>query len=121
METPRLQGNEATSSDSASSLAKSLAPEEIRVGDFVAVLYEIHEIPAYWMCCEPTFGEEDRLVRLKMTPQKTGQPLKVRAVCLPFVLVKPQKGKVQTIDIRRFRLARLTPEYAEAWHAGGKK
>ena len=40
-------------------------------------------------------------------------PLKVKAICLPFVLVKhPLRGTI-ALDVRRYQLARLDPAYAE--------
>ena len=46
----------------------------------------------------------------------SGQPLKVLAVCLPFVLVKGPLSKPRAIDIRQVRLARLDNQYARtAW------
>ena len=49
-------------------------------------------------------------------PTDGGEPLKVKAISLPFVLVKPPGQNCETIDLRLCRLARLDPTYAEmAW------
>jgi len=95
-------------------LAKSLAPEEICAGDYVAVLHVVYELLALVWCDDLALAERDEIIRLKMVPEKSGEPLLVKSVCLPFVLVKNLAGKKQTLDIRRSRLARLAPAYAKA-------
>jgi len=105
-----------------STLAKSLAPEDVRVGDFVTQLHEIREWPAFFWFCDSTYEQREELLRIRLLPEKSGIPLKVEAVCLPFVLVKPAKGKPFTLDVRRSRLARLSRDYARiAWKSHKKK
>lgn len=100
------------------SLAKALAPEEIRRGDYVATLYVITEWPSwYWLDGDPSHPR-DEPVRVCVTPPCDPQPLKVRGVCLPFVLVKTPAGPERTLDIRKLRLARLDRKFAgAAWRA----
>lgn len=99
-------------------LARTLAPEEIRPGDFVATLYEIVEFPPWMWCTDPTLTRRDETVRIRTTPREDSLPLKVRSVCLPFVLVREPCGRDRTLDVRRCRLARLDGEYsAAAWKA----
>lgn len=100
----------------ASKLAKSLAPEEIRAGDFVAQLYHVCEFPSWFWCDSGLASARDELVRIQYTPEDGGVPLKVKSVCLPFVLVRDPRGRKFTLDIRRVKLARLDCEYAKtAW------
>jgi hypothetical protein len=99
---------------SASTLAKALAPEEIRAGDFVAVLHEIVEWPSWFWCDDATLGPREEVVRMCTTPREVAAPLKVRAVCLPFVLVREPNRRQHTIDVRRHRLARLDATFARA-------
>jgi hypothetical protein len=47
------------------------------------------------------------LVRLKMIPANAGQPLRVIAICLPFVYARTPSGEMATIDTRRAQLVRL--------------
>jgi hypothetical protein len=57
------------------------------------------------------------LVRLRIIPGDAGVPLKVFAVCLPFVYAKDHKGNVQSLDIRRQQIVRLNSDCAkEVWH-----
>lgn len=101
-----------------SALARALAPEEIRAGEFVAVLYVISEWPSFFWDGDSALRPHDELVRICSTPSGESQPLKVRAVCLPFVLAKTPAGVQQTLDVRRCRLARLDRRYARAaWRA----
>lgn len=117
MEDSRIDQPRSLSPETATSVAKTLAPEEICVGDYVAVLYEIHETPSFWWCSDATMSSRDELVRLVYTPRKSGEPLEVRAVCLPFVVARRCTGKAMSLDVRKTRLARLTPDYAAVWKA----
>ena len=99
----------------ASKLAKTLAPEEIRAGDYVAQLYQVVECPTWFW--DDEFGTaKDELVRIQYTPEDGGVPLKVKSICLPFVLVKDPRGQRFTLDVRRVKLARLDRQFAKtAW------
>jgi hypothetical protein len=109
----------------AATLAKALAPEDIRKGDFVAPLYVIAEVPTYWWCAESWNQRLDEPVRIRFRAPCEGGPFKVRSVCLPFVLVKSAAGEQKTLDLRTYQLARLDREHAKrAWKAmkkGAKK
>ena len=122
-----------------------LAPEDIRAGDYVAVLREIYELPSYWwsmdtcgrragghslasvlmrydcvvcVSMDTALDSRDELVRIRMVPTQENIPLKVKSVCLPFVLAKQPTGERRTLDLRRCRLARLDKRYAAAaWKA----
>lgn len=107
--------------DATSGLAKGLAPEEVRVGDFVAVLHEVYEFPSFFWDCDSQLSSREEIVRMLFTPDFAGEPLEVRAVCLPFVMVKPMKGKPWQVDVRRKRLARLDAQYIAAWQTAWKK
>ena len=104
------------------SLARALAPEEICRGDYVAPLYVISEWPSFFWCSDASLHPRDELVRLCSTPHGEFEPLRVRAVCLPFVLVKAPAGDERTVDVRTRRLARLERTFAQAaWRAGRKR
>jgi hypothetical protein len=95
-------------------LAKSLAPEDIRAGDHVAVLQEIYEYPSWYWCDDAVLGDREEVVRIRYTPRDEALPLAVESVCLPFVLVRRPCGGHATLDVRRVRLARLDATYAKA-------
>jgi hypothetical protein len=98
--------------------AKVLAPEDVRAGDYVALLHVVHEIPSFWWCGEMGTIRADEPVRIPFVPNNGGMPYRVRSVCLPFILVKTPSGNLRHLDVRRHRLARLDPEHARAaWKA----
>jgi hypothetical protein len=103
-------------------LAKSLAPEEIRPGDFVTPLYVTAELPSFlWHADAATLPLDDP-IRMQFVPPDGGVPMKVKSACLPFVLVKLPTGKQQVLDVRLCRLARLDPGYAAViWKTQRKK
>ena len=87
--------------------AKVLAPEDVRAGDYVALLHVVHEVPSFWWCSEIGTIRPDEPVRIPFVPNNGGVPLRVRSICLPFILVKAPSGKLRNLDVRRYRLARL--------------
>ncbi len=101
-----------------SSVAKTLAHEDIQLGDFVTMLYAIAELPSFLWCADAATLPRHESIRFQFVPAKAGIPLKVKAICLPFVFVKRPFGDKRTLDVRRCRLARLDREYASVtWKA----
>lgn len=104
---------ESTSTAAAeATLAKALAPEDVRRGDYVTPLYVVAEVPSYWWCDEWNHPR-DQPIRIRLTPPCQGIPLKVRSICLPFVLVKSATGDERSIDLRNCQLARLGKSHAK--------
>ncbi len=99
-------------------LAKSLAPEDVRVGDYVAPLFETYDYASFFWYCDDALDDRSQTVPIRFLASESGVPLKVESVCLPFVLVKhPRRGSF-TLDVRRHQLARLDGSYAkQAWKA----
>ena len=111
-----------SSKQDAASLAKALAPEDVRAGDFVAVLDEVFEAPSFFWCDDGALMPREEVVRIRYMPTAEAVPLKVKGVCLPYVLVKPPRGGKRTLDVRKVRLARLDRRYARAaWKAYRKR
>jgi hypothetical protein len=109
---------EATRSAAEATLAKALAPEEIRVGDFVTPLHVVAEVPSYFWFTEAWNLPADEPVRIRLMSYSDGLPMKVKSICLPFVLVKQASGQGATLDLRKCQLARLDRDYAKrAWRA----
>ena len=94
-------------------LAASVAGEDLRVGDDVAVLNEIHEFPSFLWDCETARLAPDDVVRIQCAGRDAGMPLRVKAICLPFVFLKTPAGEHRTVDIRTVQLVRLNPRYAK--------
>ncbi|HET6325894.1 MAG TPA: hypothetical protein VFG04_14550 [Planctomycetaceae bacterium] len=102
--------------------AKVLAPEDVRVGDYVALLHVVREMPSFWWCEGISTIRMDEPVRVAFVPNNGGMPFQVRSVCLPFILVKTPSGDLRNLDVRRYGLARLDRAHAlAAWKASKKK
>lgn len=97
-------------------VAATVAGEDVNCGDFVAVLSVVYEVPSYmWDSCESVLPAQE-LVRLKMIPSDAGIPLKVQAICLPFIYAKNAAGEFSTLDVRRQQIVRLDRQAAkEVW------
>lgn len=107
-----------TAQAAEATLAKVLAPEEIRAGDFVTPLFMIAEMPSYWWRCDEWSLPHDQPVRIRFTATSEGLPLKVTSICLPFVLTKTPAGDLSALDLRTCQLARLDTLHAKrAWKA----
>ncbi len=92
-------------------LADLVAPEDVRIGDFVIV----HEQRNDMFGCSPV-GEPARFS--VYLPDAWPTRGRVVAVALPFIAVDAGAGDRQLIDVRRERLARLPAFFAEAMNAG---
>jgi hypothetical protein len=90
--------------------SRSVAPEDIRRGDYIAILQQVCEYVPLFVEGGPEDGDLPR--RILMLPKKGGLPLRVIEVCLPFLLVEQVDGTHATYDARGSRFARLTEEYA---------
>lgn len=96
----------------ACQLAKCVAPEDLNCGEFVAALNVIREYPSFMWCCDGSDVQPHEPVRIQYQESGSGTPLKVKAICLPFVFVKFPNGKSQTIDVRLTQFVRLNADYA---------
>ena len=50
-------------------MARPLAPEDVRKGDFVGVLHVTYELPSFLWCAESFQIQHDEPVRLQLTPE----------------------------------------------------
>ncbi len=89
-------------------IARAVAPEDIRPGEYVSVLHVVCE------CMPPPWERADwngRLSRVLLLPSGNPSPVQVVDVCIPYVLVKTARGKRRMIDVRKYRLARVSEEF----------
>ncbi len=111
--------------------ARAIAPEDITVGDYVAVLNwidEVFPIGALFDCSAINTPHTLEMIRVQRIPAAACVPLKVEAICLPWVLVKSPMPSaramnnwnssqrpllLRTLDVRRVRLARLSDAFGE--------
>ncbi len=95
--------------DTKTKPSRVIGPEDVRCGDYVTVthtLYEYIQDP-----CSSTPGHEIPIARVTVMSDDAGKAKKIVEVCLPFVLVKDATGKLDSLDLRRHRIARLTKAY----------
>lgn len=90
------------------------AVEDLQLGDYVAVLRVVCEVPSFLWRDEGHNLAPDEPVRIRMLPEDSGQPLLVKQLCLPFVFVETPDGSCETLDLRRCELTRLAPEFGKA-------
>ncbi len=106
-------------------VAARVAGEDIKQGDYVAVLDEVLELPSFFWSCSGSMLPPDEMVKIRYRPSKAGLPFKVLAVCLPFVYVKLPRAELVTLDTRQTQIVRLHRKSARtAWRqlrAAGKK
>jgi hypothetical protein len=103
----------ASASQLEPTAAATVAGEDLACGDYVSRLNETTDFPSFlWDSCAVTLSPHE-LVRLKLIPSNAGHPLKVVAICLPFVYAKTPGGEMATIDTRRTQLVRLDRKCAK--------
>ncbi len=90
--------------------ARRIAPEDLNPGDYIAITAVIHEVYLREHL-ERGYGPYEPL-RLPCIECADGQPLKVVAVCIPFVLVADGSGQRRSLDLRRHQLVRLPEDFA---------
>lgn len=90
----------------ATRLARSLAPEDIEPGRYVAVLTAIREHFS-GLYSDELQWKEPRRVLLRWLPDDDEHVMRVVSVCLPFVLVRTPEKKTRLIDTRQYELAEI--------------
>lgn len=96
-------------------VCRQVRPDDVRIGDFVAVLCETYEWPTIF--CGSEFGPA--VQRATLVPNQTDEPVRVEAVCVPFVFVVDAAGVHRVIDMRRVTLARVAKRFGRAVFASG--
>ena len=95
-------------------VAARVAGEDLKQGDYVTVLSETIQLPSYLWCGSNDLLSADEPIQYRYLPRDAGLPLKVVAICLPFVYAKEPTGGINTLDIRQKQLARLDKEGGRA-------
>jgi hypothetical protein len=117
MASSRTIGDASTAAAEAT-LAKAIAPEDICVGDFIAPLFEYYEIASYCWHAESWNLPLNEPVRVRYVPTCDPVPLRVKSICLPFLLATNAAGEASTVDVRKYQLARLDASHAKrCWKA----
>jgi len=90
---------------------RRVAPEDLRVGQFVAVTAMFCQFLPADRDLRPS--EVMDAARVRAIPADAGQPLRVEGVCLPFVLVRCPDGAAWTLDTRRHQITRLPKRFGK--------
>ncbi len=108
MKTQSLEKDDVT-------VAATVAPEDLTEGDDIAILNYVVEFATYhWHgYAFESNADLSQLVHIKYT-NNDGLPLKVRAICLPYLLVESIDKTHRTIDVRLNQLVRVSKDYASA-------
>ncbi|NUQ66641.1 MAG: hypothetical protein HUU20_29615 [Pirellulales bacterium] len=93
--------------------AATVAGEDLACGDYVSLLNETVDMPSYFWDGWGASLSPEELVRLRLIPDRAGQPLRVIAICLPFVYAKTPNGEMVILDTRRMQLVRLDRKCAK--------
>jgi hypothetical protein len=101
-------------------VAARVAPEDLRIDDRVAILNQIVESPSWLWSTDCGLQSREEPVRIRFSSFEPGVPYRVKAICLPFVVLKRLQGERRVIDVRRFELVRLSNDFADAVKSGGR-
>ena len=101
--------------------SRHVGPEDIRPGDYLTVTHATYEFIPFG--CTPDYDPdaEVKTKRVTFIPDEAGQPLKVVAVCPPFVLVKSMDKQRGSLDLRRHHVAKLSDIYGRKVFKKSKK
>lgn len=100
------------------SMARRLAPEDVKPDMFVALHEVICEHATYFLYPDALKPVEQQKMRIVWQADGAGKPYRVKAVCLPYVLALEPEGNPRTFDLRKHNLVRLDDAYGrQAFHA----
>lgn len=90
---------------------RRLPPEDIEPSMFVAIVCVVHEfyLPGQF---DAAYARRHDPIRIPCVDCADGTPMRVLAVCLPFVQAENPQGILRTIDTRTQILARVSEDYA---------
>lgn len=94
-----------------SKLARSIAPEDIKVGTYVMTLQRCYQIPM--SKCSPIGDPEIVVIPLVLRPFYTDLPSKVVDICLPYIVVERENRKTDVIDTRTQVLALVSNQFGK--------
>lgn len=96
-------------------VAKPLHPEDITVGDDVAILFTSSQYPTFtWYGFDTSILPIEQPIAITYLPYGDQEALVVQQICLPFVLCKTFDNRHRYLDVRQFQLARLDKSFAAA-------
>jgi hypothetical protein len=90
-------------------VVRRVAPEDIHSGDYLTALHIITEVVPWWDA--DAYRNRLEPIRCLRLPSGAPPPVRVLEVCLPLLLVQMPQGKHRLLDVRRYRLARVSERF----------
>lgn len=102
-----------SSSTAELTASRRLHPEDLKIGDDVAISETHHELATCcWLGLDSFQYPPDELIRLTFKAFGDHHPQKIKSICLPFVLCQQSDGKHIVHDLRQVQLTRLDAGFA---------
>jgi len=103
-------------------IAKPIHPEDLVVGDDVAILFTSSQYATFnWYGFDTSMQPIEKPISVTYLPYGNQAALVVQQICLPFVLCKTFDDRHRYLDVRQVQLARLSKAFAEADRAARKR
>ena len=97
-------------------MARLIAPEDIVRGQYLVIMGEIEEIEPFF-CTSDLLEKQSLPIRYERMCGYI-EPIRVLAVCVPFILIRYVTGQVRSLDCRQTRFARVDAAYGQlVWRA----
>lgn len=113
--TKQSESGQSESQESQLKVSRKLHPEDIAIGDNVAVSEVAFQYaPFLWFAVDSSVLPPREVVQLTFYPDDRHEPLIVKSVCLPFVLCEHVDARHVVFDLRKTQLVRLDPTFATA-------
>ena len=101
-----LENHAESLAETPTAIARPVAPEDVRPGDYLTVLFELGT-PGFF---ERMVGEARPVFEV---PDNAAMPARVLEICLPLLLLQTAPDRCILVDVRRFRLARVPAGFGE--------
>ncbi len=97
--------------DNGISVVRQVRADDVCVGDYVVVMHESYDFVS--MAC---FSDADstKVERVTVLPNETKPPVRIEAVCVPFLMVKAVGGKRTMVDMRRVQLGQVSSRFGRS-------
>jgi len=90
--------------------SRRLAPEDILPGMFIAITARTHEVFPYWLL-DAWNAQRIEPVAFSCMTCSDGDPRRVLAVCLPFILTENAHGGTESLDVRLIAIVQVDEMY----------
>ncbi|MEZ6123953.1 MAG: hypothetical protein R3C49_12345 [Planctomycetaceae bacterium] len=94
--------------------------DDLKVGSHVTISRSVAELPSFFWGCDSS-REPETPVRFRYVPSNSGSPLRVKAICLPYLFVEDLSETNHILDLRRCQLVLLDESFASTIRGARKK